>query len=147
MGGSLEGQVFVGRYLGVHALVGGRAADADYAEGVASHLRVGLGAAFRVHLAPRVEVGTSADVLLLRDGIRHLSPDFDEPAPVFSGRLLAGARGELRLSYFLTESAALELGAGAEVAFGVTDVYLNRKVAGTIVPLRLGLEPGIRVRF
>ena len=146
-GGSLEGQVFLGRWLAAHATVGYRAAQASRAEGTAHHLRAGAGMSVRVRIAQKLELSPTFDVLVLRDAVSHLSPDLDEPEPVTQSRLLPGARADLRLSWFVTESAALELAIGSEVAFGTTTIFLEGQPVTSIVPVRLGIEPGLRVRF
>ena len=146
-GGSLEGQVFLGKWLAAHATVGYRAAQASRAEGTAHHLRAGVGMSVRVRIAQKLELSPTFDLLVLRDAISHLSPDLDEAEPITQARVLPGMRGDLRLSWFLTESAALEIAVGSEVAFGTTSVFLEGQPVTSVVPVRLGIEPGLRVRF
>ena len=146
-GGSLEGQVFLGKWIAAHATVGYRAAQASRAEGTAHHLRAGAGMSVRVRIAQKLELSPTFDLLVLRDAVSHLSADLDELEPVTQSRLLPGVRGDLRLSWFVTESAALEIAVGSEVAFGTTSVFLEGQPVTSIVPVRLGIEPGLRVRF
>lgn len=147
IGGSVEGQVFLGRWLAVHTSVGYRGADATAAEGTASHFRVGAGLSARVRVAPKLELSPTVDLLLLRDAVSHLSPDLDEPQAITQSRLLPGVRGDVRVSWFVTESAAFELALGAELAMGKTSIFLEGREVTSVVPVRLGIEPGLRVRF
>lgn len=147
VGGRVEGQVFVGPRLGIFAAFGARVADATYADGRASHLVAVAGLSARAPLGRRFELGGTLGAGIVRDEVRHFSADGDDPLPVSESRVLpAGALGA-RVSYFLSETAALELGLGADVALGTTDVYVEGTVRGTLVPVRLSVEPGVRVRF
>ena len=147
VGGAAEGQSFLGRALGVHAAFGLRGADATEAEGSASHLRVGAGLVARWRASPRVELGGALDVLAVRDAIRHFSIDGDELAPVTQSRTVPGVWVDVRVGFWLTQSAAVVLSAGLEGALGRTAVFLDGAQVATVVPVRLVLEPGLAVRF
>jgi hypothetical protein len=147
VGGRLVGQVFVGPRLGIFGAFGARVADATYAEGRASHLVATAGVSVRVPVGRRVELGGSLGAGVARDEVRHFSADGDDPLPVSESRTLPAGYIGARASAFLSETAALELAVGADVAFGTTDVYVEGTVRGTLVPVRLFVEPGVRVRF
>lgn len=147
VGGRLEGHVLVGPSLGIFGAFGARVGDATYAEGRASHLVATAGLSFRAPLGRRVELGGSLGAGLVRDEVRHFSADGDDPQPVSESRVLPAGSLGARGSYFISETAALEVGLGADVAFGTTDVVVEGTVRGTLVPVRLSVEPGVRVRF
>jgi hypothetical protein len=147
LGASVGGQIFLSRTLGLHVDVGLRGAEAAAVESGASYLRAGAGLALRGAVARDVELGASLDFLVMREAMSHFSSDGDEPVPVVEARALPGMRAEGRIAYFLTSSAAVSLGFGIETAFGKTDIFRDGKVVGTIVPVRLGVEPGVRIRF
>lgn len=147
VGGAAEGQAFLGRVLGVHASLGLRGADAAEAEGSASHLRVGAGLVARWRATPRLELGAAADLLVLRDAVRHFSIDGDEIVPVSQARVLPGVWVDVRAKWWFTQGAALCLSVGLEAALGRTSVFLDGQRVGAVVPVRLLLEPGLAVRF
>lgn len=147
VGASVGGQIFLGKSLGVHVDFALRGAVAAEVESTASYLRAGGGLAARGAVARNLELGGSLDVLVLREAMSHFSSDGDEAVPVVEARALPGLRAEGRIAYFLTSSAAVSLGVGVETALGKTEVFRDGKVVGDIVPVRLGVEPGVRIRF
>lgn len=147
VGAAVGGQVFLGRTFGLHVDFALRGAEAAAVESTASYLRAGGGLAVRGAVARNLELGGSLDVLVLREAMSHFSSDGDESVPVVEARALPGVRAEGRVAYFLTSSAAVSLGVGVETAVGKTEIFRDGKVVGDIVPVRLGVEPGVRIRF
>lgn len=147
LGVSVGGQVFLGKTFGLHVEFGLRGAEAAAVESRASYLRAGGGLALRGGLARNLELGGSLDVLVLRESMSHFSSAGDESVPVVEARALPGVRAEARLAYFLTSSAAVSLGLGIETALGNTEIFRDGKAVGAIVPVRIGVEPGVRIRF
>lgn len=147
VGASVGGQMFLGKTFGLHVDFALRGAVAAEVEATGSYLRAGGGLAVRGAVARDLELGGSLDVLVLREAMSHFSSDGDESVPVVEARALPGLRAEGRLAYFLTSSAAVSLGVGVETAVGKTEIFRDAKVVGSIVPVRLGVEPGVRIRF
>ncbi len=147
VGASVGGQIFLGKTFGIHIDLALRGAVAAEVEATGSYLRAGGGLAVRGAVARDLELGASLDVLVLREAMSHFSSDGDEPVPVVEARALPGVRAEGRLAYFLTSSAAVSVGVGIETAVGATEIFRDGKVVGSIVPVRLGIEPGVRIRF
>ncbi len=94
----------------------------------------------------RTALALRADALLLYESLSHLSSDDVEP--VRGARLLPGARAlvEGQLAE-ISPTLSLVLGAGPEVAFGRTDIFVHQEEVAELPPLRLVVEGGLVARF
>ena len=69
------------------------------------------------------------------------------PSRSASARLLPGAAALRRRPVALSPTLALVLGAGPEVAFGRTDVFVHQEKVAELAPFRLVVEGGLVARF
>ena len=77
--------------------------------------------------------------------LSHLSPDDAEA--VRGAHLLPGADVVVEGQLAVSPTLALALGAGAEIAFGRTDVFVHQEKVAEIAPLRLVADGGLVARF
>jgi hypothetical protein len=130
--------------------VGARArfGEVSVAEAAATDLAVAAGVVLFV-VPPadqrRFALALRADALLLWESLSHLSPDDVEA--VRAAHLLPGADALVEGQVAVSPTLALVLGAGAELAFGRTDVYVHQEKVAEIAPLRLVLTGGLVARF
>ena len=105
----------------------------------------GLGARARLLRRGAFELGARVDALVLWEQLTHL--DADDTGPRQRSHVLPAMVGAVDIAWYFTEAAGLLIGAGTEVAFGQTDLYLRGEKAATLVPVRAFGELGFRVRF
>ena len=120
--------------------------------GVAQAAATDLGGAAGVslYLIPPAEqrrfaLSLRADAILLYESLSHLSPD--DPEPVRGAHLLPGAAALLEGELAVSPTLALVLGAGPEIAFGRTDVFVHQAKVAEIAPFRLVVTGGLVARF
>ena len=63
------------------------------------------------------------------------------------GRLVPGALVLAEGQWALSPQLALVLAAGAEIAFGTTEVFVRQQRVAELVPVRLAIEGGLVARF
>jgi len=120
--------------------------------GVAEATATDLGAAAGVvlFLIPpaderRFALALRADAILLFESLSHLSPDDAEA--VRGSHLLPGAAGLVEGHFAVSSTLALVAGAGPEIAFGRTDVFVHQEKVAEIAPFRLVVTGGLVARF
>ena len=120
--------------------------------GVAQAAATGLGAAAGVilYVVPpadqrRFALSLRADAILLYESLSHLSQD--DPEPVRGAHLLPGAAAVLEGQLAVSPTLGLVLGAGPEIAFGRTDVFVHQVKVAEIAPFRLIVTGGLVARF
>jgi hypothetical protein len=120
--------------------------------GVAQAAATDLGAAAGVilYVVPpadqrRFALSLRADAVLLYESLSHLSQD--DPEPVRGAHLLPGAAALLEGQLAVSPTLGLVLGAGPEIAFGRTDVFVHQAKVAEIAPFRLVVTGGLVARF
>jgi hypothetical protein len=93
----------------------------------------------------RGSVGLRLDGLLIRQEFAHLSND--DATTVHEGKWLPGADLLIEAAWYFSTGAGLAAGAGAEAAFGRTDLVVRGQRVTTLQPVRPVLELGLRLRF
>lgn|GEM_PF-6895577 len=141
------GRRFAGRF---GWRIGARARLGEVAAAQADDLSAGLSTGFLLSMrqaaeGERVEIDLRLDGLLLYEALSHLSPDDVER--VRRGRLVPGVALVAEGRYLLRPGAAVILGAGPEVAFGRTDVFVHQGKVAELVPLRVAIHAGLRIAF
>ena len=141
------GRRFAGRF---GWRIGARARFGEVANAQADDLSAGLSMGVLVSMrqaaeGERVEIDLRLDGLLLYEALSHLSPDDVER--VSRGRLVPGVGLVAEGRYLLRPGAAVILGAGPEVAFGRTDVFVHQGKVAELVPLRVAIHAGLRIAF
>jgi hypothetical protein len=144
-GGSLALEWYLTPWLGLRAVANGRSSDVSPVASTAYLVSGGLGARARLVRKGGFELGARLDALVLWEQLTHL--DADDTGPRQKSHLLPAMAGALDLAWYFNEAAGLLIGAGTEVAFGQTDLYLRGQKAATLVPVRPFAELGFRVRF
>jgi len=133
-----------GLRVGLHARFG------EVGSAQAAAIDVAAGAGVILFLMPpseerRTALALRADALLLYQSLSHLSSDDVEA--VRGARLLPGARAVVEGQLAVSPTLSLILGAGPEVAFGTTDVFVHQEKVTELPPLRLVVEGGLVARF
>jgi len=133
-----------GLRVGLHARFG------EVGSAQAAAIDVAAGAGVILFLVPpseerRTALALRADALLLYQSLSHLSSDDVEA--VRGARLLPGARAVIEGQLAVSPTLSLILGAGPEVAFGTTDVFVHQEKVTELPPLRLVVEGGLVARF
>jgi len=134
----------VGLRVGLQARFG----EAGVAQAAATNL--GAAAGLVLFVIPPVDerrfaLALRADALLLYESLSHLSSDDREP--VREAHVLPGADALVEGQFAVSPTLALALGAGGEVAFGRTDVFVHQQKVAEIAPFRLLLTGGLVARF
>ena len=93
----------------------------------------------------RFALALRADAILLYELLSHLSPDDAEA--VRGAHLLPGADALVEGQLAISPTLALVLGAGVEIAFGRTDVFVHQEKVAEIAPFRLVVTGGLVARF
>jgi hypothetical protein len=93
----------------------------------------------------RFALALRADALLLYESLSHLSSDDAEA--VRSAHVLPGAAALVEGQLAVSPTLSLALGAGTEVAFGRTDVFVHQMKVAEIAPFRLVVTGGLVARF
>jgi hypothetical protein len=93
----------------------------------------------------RFALALRADALLIYESLSHLSSDDAEP--VRDAHLLPGAAALVEGQLAVSPTLALGIGAGAELAFGRTDVFVHQQKVAEIAPFRLVVTGGLVARF
>jgi hypothetical protein len=130
--------------------VGAQARFGEVGVAHATGLDLGAAAGLVLFLVPpadtrRFALALRADALLLYESLTHLSSD--DPEPVRSGRFVPGAAALAEAEWALSPTLALSVGAGAEVAFGRTDIFVRQEKVADLAPLRLLAQAGLVARF
>lgn len=111
-----------------------------------SALRFDVGLSWRAFStggARPLAVGMRADFLIIRHSLSLQA----ENEVSRDARWLPGSEALLELNWSWVPDAALVAGAGFEVAFGTTRVFLAKEPVATIPAFRLLFEVGLRTRF
>jgi hypothetical protein len=145
-GGGILFEWFLGRWLGVRAGFSGRAEEVGPVSGTSYVLAGSAGARARLAQNGPFELGVGADALLLWQQLSHLDAD-DPNGPQHSSRFLPGLSLTADFAWYFVDAASLVVGAGAEAAFGQTDLFLRGRDVATLVPVRVMGQVGFRVRF
>jgi hypothetical protein len=93
----------------------------------------------------RFALALRADAILLYESLSHLSSD--DPEPVRGAHLLPGAAVLVEGQLAVSPTLSLALGAGPEIAFGRTDVFVHQQKVAEIAPFRLVVTGGLVARF
>ena len=93
----------------------------------------------------RFGLALRADALLLYESLSHLSSDDSET--VRQGRFLPGGALTVEGHWSLSPTLAILLAAGAEVAFGRTDVFVRQAEVAHLAPVRATVQAGLVARF
>jgi len=100
-------------------------------------------------IAPREDrrfgLAFRAEGLLLYQSLSHLSDD--DVAAVRHARLLPGALALAEAQWAASSTLALVLGAGPEIIFGTTDVFVHQQKVAELAPFRLVVQGGLVARF
>jgi len=148
LGGCFAVRHALWKSLAVRAELGGRTGVVQAAQATSLSARVAAGLAWTVFddvPTRRANVGLRGDLALFYESLGHLSPDdVDRDS---RGRFLPGADLVLEGSLRVLGQAALVLGAGAELAFGHTDVYVHQRQVAVVPALRLVTSLGLRHYF
>jgi hypothetical protein len=148
VGGALGLRWYAGRRLGLRAGVQARFGEVASAQAAASDVAAAAGLMLSV-IPPsderRFGLTVRADALLLYQSLSHLSQD--DAAPVRSGRVLPGADALVEGQWAVSPTLALLLGAGAEIAFGTTDVIVHLRKVAELAPFRLVVQGGLVAQF
>jgi len=143
VGPSLSGRWLATDSLAARVAAGARFGALPAADASTLTVVFAAGGAVRLAAAGDVEIGVRGDVLLTRFAARREQAG----ATLERSRWIGGADLLAEATWTAAPSTALVTAAGAEVAFGPTDVALGG-VQVTRVPLaRLVAEAGARVRF
>ena len=134
----------IGLRMGVQARFG----EVSVAEAAATYL--GASAGVVLFLVPpadqrRFALALRADAILLYELLSHLSPDDAEA--VRGAHLLPGAAALVEGHFEVSPTLALVLGAGSEIAFGRTDVFVHQAKVAEIAPFRVVMTGGLVARF
>jgi hypothetical protein len=86
-----------------------------------------------------------AEGLLLYESLTHFSSD--DPAPVRRGRLLPALGAVIEMSWKLTETTAVYLNGGGEVASGAIEIVVRRAKVTELSPWRAVAEAGFRTNL
>ena len=125
-----------------------RFGEVSVAEAAATNL--GAAAGVVLFLVPpadqrRFALALRADAILLYESLSHLSPDDAEA--VRGAHLLPGAAALVEGHLAVSPTLALVLGAGPEIAFGRTDVFVHQEKVAEIAPFRVVVTGGLVARF
>ena len=131
--------------VGVRVSFSARASDVGPVAASAYVLSAGVGPRFVILQSGAWEVGARTELLLMWEQVSHL--DSDDASTQRQARFLPGALALADVGWSFTDSASVALSAGAEVAFGQTDLYLRGQRVAALVPARLVSELGFRLRF
>lgn len=147
VGGTLAYRLTLAGQLAARIAFGARAGEVAPAQATSRMLGGALGLAWQPWLdrGHRWAAGPRLSALLLRHELVHLSED--DPGPDHRARFLPGLDAALEGSLHVLDYASLIAAAGAEVAFGETDVYVHDRRVATLPALRLFGEVGFRVGF
>ncbi len=144
-GGGLALEWYVTPWLGLRASASGRSGQVGPVAATATVVAGGLGARARLLRRGALELGGRVDMLLLWEQVSHL--DADDTAALQHSHLLPATNIALDFAWYFNEATGLLIGAGTEIAYGQTDLYLRMQKAATLVPVRGFGELGFRVRF
>lgn len=145
LGGTLALEWYLNPWLGLRATASGRSGEVRPVAATSYAVATGLGARARIMRRGALELGGRVDALLLWEQVTHL--DADDSGPRQQSHFLPAANVALDFAWYFNEAAGLLIGAGTEIAFGQTDLYLRQEKAATLVPVRAFGELGFRVRF
>jgi len=147
-GGSVGGRWYLSHPWGIRIGLSARTAHIDVASAELLHVHVAAGVVW-LPLSPTAkspfELGARAGLLAIRESMRH--DDADDPESITASRWLPGAEAAFEVSWLFRPQAAVGAAAGAELAFGGTDVTLHQRRVATLPPTRLLFELGVRTSF
>jgi hypothetical protein len=148
VGGALGLRWHPGKRIGLRAGAQARFGEVPSAQAAARDYAVSAGVALSV-LAPRDErrfaLALRLEGLLLYQSLSHLSDD--DVSPVRRARLLPGATALAEGQWAISPTLALALGAGGEIVFGTTDVFVRQQKVAELAPVRLVVQGGLVARF
>jgi hypothetical protein len=146
-GAAVGGRWLFARSLSLRIAGGVRRGDIPEASATSEVEFVGLGPALEAPLSDgsRFAWGARASALVLRHEVDHFSSD--DRVPDRKSRVLPGVDAFFEASFHFSASAGIVAGAGAELAFGHTDVLVKGKEVADIPPLRALAELGIQAKF
>ncbi len=144
-GGGLALEWYVNPWLGLRVSASGRSGQVGPIAATATMVAGGVGGRARLWRRGPVELGGRVDMVLLWEQVSHL--DADDAAARQQSHLLPATNVALDFAWYFNESTGLLIGAGTEIAYGQTDLYLRMQKAATLVPVRGFGELGFRVRF
>ena len=147
-GGTVGGSGYLTRHFGVHSAAALREGEIESAEATLVFIDLGLGLAWRAGDPTRnnpLGLSAHADALLTRQAISHLSRLNNQSEN--QSRWIPGAELVFEGTWAFTDGAAFLLGAGAQAAFGTTDVLLRGDKVAIVAPLSLVARAGIRASF
>jgi hypothetical protein len=145
-GGGVQLEWYMNRWLGLRAGLSGRASEIGAVSGTLYTLGGSLGARARLAQRGPFELGLGADMLVLWEQLSHLDAD-DPNGPQHQSRFLPAFSLMGDVAWYFVDAASLVVGAGAEVAFGQTDLFVRGRDVATLVPVRAMGQLGFRVRF
>jgi hypothetical protein len=151
-GSGLGGTVGVGRRSagGIGWRIGAHARFGELEQAQANLLSGGLSAGVVATLIQPAERGhfelaLRLDALVLYETLSHFSNDDTER--VRKGRLVPGVGLSAEAGFLLAPGAAVFFGAGPEVVFGRTDVFVRDVKVAELAPLRVSMCGGLRITF
>jgi hypothetical protein len=148
VGGAIGVRWYAGRRFGLRAGAQARFGEVDQAQATAVEAAAAAGVVLAV-LPPaddrRLGVAVRFDALLLYQSLSHLSAD--DPEPVHRWRLLPGAAALIEAQWAVSPTLALLAGAGPEIAFGTTDVFVHLQKVAELAPFRVIVQGGLVARF
>jgi len=147
-GGSIGLRWQPGSRIGLRIGMQARFGEVGVAQAAATHLGAGAGVVLFV-VPPadqrRFALALRADAILLYESLSHLSSD--DPEPVRGAHLLPGVAALVEGQLAVSPTLALALGAGPEIAFGRTDVFVHQEKVAEIAALRVVVTGGLVARF
>jgi hypothetical protein len=147
-GGTLSGRWYFIAPMAIRVGASARGGQVTVAQATSLLMHAAAGVAWVPFPATRAtpfDLGIRVDALLLREQLTHFSDD--DPEPVHTARWLPGADAAVEGSWLFSPNAGFLGSFGVELAFGRTDVTLERAWVTTIPPVRLVLQAGVRATF
>lgn len=145
LGGAVGGRLVLPHGFNARLAFGLRLGEVPSAQATSRVLLPSIGAGYLYPITDALLVGGRVDFLAIYQYVAHFSAD--DPEPDGRGRWMPGVDARLEGAFRVTESTALTLGFGPEVAFGTTRIYVAGQETDPIPPLRFCGEVGITVAF